>query len=112
MPTETELYDEAIELKEAGKLDEAVGKLEALVAAHPDFALAYAGLSVFYGKLGRHEEAVVQARKVCESGARRSVQFHGHESDLPAGGPDWPRPSRRWRRRWNCNGPPAAAISP
>ncbi len=66
MPTETQLYDEAIELKEAGKLDEAVGKLEALVAAHPDFALAHAALGVFYEKLGRHEEAVVQARKVCD----------------------------------------------
>ncbi len=66
MPTGSQLYDEAIELNEAGKLEEAVGKLEALVAAHPDFALAYAGLSVFYGKLGRHEEAVAQARKVCE----------------------------------------------
>jgi predicted Zn-dependent protease len=66
MPTETQLYDEAIELQEAGKLDEAVGKLEALVAAQPGFALAYAALSVFYGKQGRHEEAVAQAQKVCD----------------------------------------------
>ncbi len=66
MPTASELYDEAIKLQEAGKLDEAVGKLEALTAAHPEYALAYAGLSVFYGKLGRHEEAVAQAQKVCE----------------------------------------------
>jgi Flp pilus assembly protein TadD len=66
MSTESELYDEAIVLQEAGKLDEAAGKLEALTAAHPEFALAHAGLSVFYGKLGRHEEAVAEARKVCE----------------------------------------------
>lgn len=66
MPSESELYDEAIKLQEAGKLDEAVGQLEALAAAHPQFALACAGLSKFYGKQGRHEEAVAQAQKVCE----------------------------------------------
>jgi len=66
MPTVSELYDEAINLQQAGKLEEAVGKLEALVAAQPDYALAYAGLSVFYGKLGRHDDAVKHAQKVCE----------------------------------------------
>ena len=59
-------YDEAIELKEAGNLEEAIGKLEALIGEHPDYALAHAGLSVFYGKLERHEEAVRHGQKVCE----------------------------------------------
>ena len=110
MPTETQLYDEAIELKEAGKLDEAVGKLEALVAAHPDFALAYAGLSVFYERLGRHEEAVVQARKVCDLEPADPFSFMAM-SLICQRAAGFPRPSRRWRRPWNCNGPPAAAIS-
>jgi Flp pilus assembly protein TadD len=66
MPTPHELYDEAIALKEAGQLEEAVGKLEALAAEHPDYALAHAGLSVFYGKLDRHDEAVEHGQKVCE----------------------------------------------
>jgi predicted Zn-dependent protease len=66
MPTVDQLYDEAIDLQQAGKLDEAVGKLEALAAEQPDFMLAHAALSVFYGKLGRQDEAIEQAKKVCE----------------------------------------------
>jgi len=66
MPTVEERYDEAIALQQAGNLAEAVGKLEQLVAEAPDYALAHAGLSVFCGKLDRHDEAVEHARKVCE----------------------------------------------
>ena len=66
MSTADQLYDQAIDLQQAGKLDEAVSKLEELIVSFPDYALAHAGLSVFYGKLGRHEEAVEHARKVCE----------------------------------------------
>ncbi|MGA2069269.1 MAG: tetratricopeptide repeat protein [Thermoguttaceae bacterium] len=66
MLTVDKLYDEAIALQQAGNLEEAVGKLEALAADHPDYALAHAALGVFYGKLGRHDEAVERARKVCQ----------------------------------------------
>jgi Flp pilus assembly protein TadD len=66
MPSADEKYDQAIELQQAGKLDEAVRLLEELVAEEADFALAHAALSVFYDKLGRHDEAVERARKVCE----------------------------------------------
>lgn len=66
MPTVDQLYDEAIALQQAGKLEEAVGKLEGLLAENPDFALAHAALGVFHGKQGRHEQAVEHGRKVCE----------------------------------------------
>ncbi|MFZ5833628.1 MAG: tetratricopeptide repeat protein [Planctomycetota bacterium] len=66
MPSAHERYDEAIQLQEEGKLEDAVAKLEKLMADEADFALARAALSVFYSRLGRHEEAVEQARKVCE----------------------------------------------
>jgi len=66
MQTATERYDEAIEMQQAGKLEEAVAKLESLLADEPNCVLAYAGLSVFYNKLGRNDEAVEHARKVCE----------------------------------------------
>jgi tetratricopeptide (TPR) repeat protein len=60
------LYDEAIELQQAGKLEEAVARLENLAKSQPEFALAHAALSAFYSKQGRHGEAVEQALLVCE----------------------------------------------
>jgi Flp pilus assembly protein TadD len=66
MPTADKLYDEAIELQQAGKLDEAVGKLEALLGAEPDYALAHSALAVFRDKQGQKEQAVEHARKVCQ----------------------------------------------
>ena len=66
MPTKEEMYDEAIELQQAGKLEEAVGKLEALVGQDPDYALAHSALSVFHGKLDNPDQAVEHAKKACE----------------------------------------------
>ena len=66
MPSKEQLYDEAIELQQQGQLDEAIGKLEQLVAAEPAYALAHAALAVFKGDLERHDEAVEHAQKVCE----------------------------------------------
>jgi predicted Zn-dependent protease len=66
MPSADQRYDEAIELQQAGKLEEAVSKLEQLSAEVPDYALAHAALSVFCAKMDRQEEAVQHARKVCE----------------------------------------------
>ncbi len=60
------LYDEAIELQQAGKLDEAVTRLENLAQSQPEFALAHAALSAFYSKQGKHDKAVEQALLVCE----------------------------------------------
>ena len=75
MPTVDQLYDEAIELQQAGRLEEAVGKLEGLVVDHPDYALAHAALGVFYGKLSRPDEAVEHARRVCELEPDDSFSF-------------------------------------
>lgn len=66
MPTTDDLYDEAIALKEAGELDGAIGKLEALLAEHPGHALAHAALSVFCVQANRDDEAIEHSRKVCE----------------------------------------------
>jgi tetratricopeptide (TPR) repeat protein len=60
------LYDEADKLKDAGKLDDAFSKLNEAVAADPTYALAHAALAVVLQKLGRHEDAIQHAQKVCQ----------------------------------------------
>ena len=69
------LYDEAIELQQAGNIEEAVKKLEELSQAHPEFVLAHAALSAFYSKLGRHAEAVKEAELVCTLDADDPFSF-------------------------------------
>jgi len=44
-------------LQEAGALDRSIAVLEAILAAHPDYADAYNSLGVAYSRLGRHDEA-------------------------------------------------------
>ena len=60
------LYDEADKLKEAGDLEAAAAKLGEAVEADDSYALAHAGLSVVLQKLGKHEEAILHAQRVCE----------------------------------------------
>jgi tetratricopeptide (TPR) repeat protein len=60
------LYDEADKLKDAGKLDEAVVKLNEALTADPKYALAHSALAVVLQKLGRHDEAIEHAQRVCE----------------------------------------------
>lgn len=66
MPALHELYDEAVKLKDQGKLDDAVAKLREILAIDKNYALAHSALSIYLGKLNRHEEAVAHAIKVCE----------------------------------------------
>ncbi len=73
-PADT-LYDEAINLQQAGKLEEAVKRLEELAQSQPDYALAHAALSAFYSKQGRHGEAVEQAQLVCQLDADDPFSF-------------------------------------
>ena len=66
MPTNEELYREADELKQAGKLDEAAKVLEKLVEQDPSYALAHSALAVICGRLNRHDDAIRHGLKVCE----------------------------------------------
>jgi len=66
MPTTEQMYDQAIELQQRGKMQEAVGKLQEVLQQDPEYALAHAALGVFLGKMDRHDEALEHAGKVCQ----------------------------------------------
>jgi predicted Zn-dependent protease len=66
MSTREVRYDEAIQLQQEGRIEEAVEKLCELVADEPDYALAHAALSVFYNKLESNDKAVEHGQKVCD----------------------------------------------
>ena len=56
-------YDEAQRAAEAGRPDQAVDLLEALVASHPKFAPAYNDLGVLYYQRGDRERSLVRHRQ-------------------------------------------------
>jgi tetratricopeptide (TPR) repeat protein len=66
MPTNTELYDAADRLKDAGDLEGAAAKLEELLVQDPSYALAHSALAVIYGRLKRHDDAIAHAERVCQ----------------------------------------------
>jgi len=70
-----EMYDAAIALGEGGSIEAATQKLEELLAQAPDYALAHNALGVFYGRLGRMDEAVQHAQRVCELEPNDSFSF-------------------------------------
>ncbi len=59
-------YDEAIKLKDAGKLDEAVAKLRQNLAADPNHILTHSALAVVLQRLGQIDGAIEHAKKVTE----------------------------------------------
>lgn len=64
--SQDERYSAAERLKDAGDLPAAIAALEALVADHPEFALAHSALAAWCTRLERHDQAVKHARRVCE----------------------------------------------
>lgn len=60
------LYNEADKLKEEGKLEEAAARLEEAIQADDKYALAHSGLAVVLQRLGKHEDAIEHAKKVCD----------------------------------------------
>ena len=64
--TREDRYSAAEKLKYDGRIADAVAALEAVVADHPDFALAYSALAAWCTRLDRHDEAIRHARRVCE----------------------------------------------
>ena len=66
MPTKEASYDQAVALQQEGRLEEAIEQLETLIGQDPDYALAHAALSVFYGRIEQFDKSIEHGRKVCE----------------------------------------------
>jgi tetratricopeptide (TPR) repeat protein len=66
MPTADELCNQADQLKEEGKLDEAVVKYQEALAMEPDNVLGHLALSVLLTKMTRHDEAIKHAYRATE----------------------------------------------
>lgn len=64
-PASVELYREAEKLKDQGDLQGAATMLESLLATDESYALAHSALAVILGRLGRHDEAIQHAQRVC-----------------------------------------------
>jgi len=75
MPTNEDLYDAAIRLKEDGKLDEAAAKLDELLQTAPNYALGHSALAVIFTRLKRHDEAIAHAQQVCQLEPKDAFSF-------------------------------------
>jgi tetratricopeptide (TPR) repeat protein len=62
----TAMYDEADRLKDEGKYEEAIEKLQAVLTQDESHVLAHLALAVVYGRVGRHEDAVRHGQRACE----------------------------------------------
>ncbi len=61
----TAMYNEADKLKDQGKPEEAITRLQEILAVDPDYTLAHLALAVLYGRVGQHEQAVEHGRRAC-----------------------------------------------
>jgi predicted Zn-dependent protease len=66
MPTPYELYDQAVELRDAGDKPGAITKLEESVAADPSFAIGHGMLAKLFADLAITDKAIEHAKKVVE----------------------------------------------
>ncbi len=66
MATKEELFDQAVDLIADGDAEAAVGRYREAIAIDPTFADAWQGLALVLNDLGRHQEAIVAAKRLCE----------------------------------------------
>ncbi len=66
MPTISDKYNEAERLKDEGKNDEAIAKLNEILAEDQSHALSHLALGVLYHQVGKPVDAVRHAELACE----------------------------------------------
>lgn len=75
MATAPELYKEAEKLKDEGKFDDAIAKLQETLEVDESYVLAHLALAVVYGKVDKHEDAVRHAQRACEVDPQDAFNF-------------------------------------
>jgi tetratricopeptide (TPR) repeat protein len=66
MADKYDLYDQAVDLVAEGKLEEAVARYREAIALDDDFADGWQGLALALNDLGRHQDAIAAAKRLCE----------------------------------------------
>ena len=66
MPTPDQLYDQAVDLRNAGDRDAAITKLMEAVELDPQFAIGHGMLAKLYADSARADEAIHHAKRVVE----------------------------------------------
>ena len=60
------LFAESDELKDQGKLDEAIAKLNEILSIDANHVLTHLALAVLYGRVNQHDKACEHGEKACE----------------------------------------------
>ena len=70
-----QLYSEADQLKDQGKLTEAIDRLQDLLKIDPSHVLSHLALAVLYGRVGDHEKAIEHGQRACELDPQDAFNF-------------------------------------
>lgn len=65
MADKYDLYDQAVDLVAEGKVEEAVARYREAIDLDADFADGWQGLALALNDLGRHQEAIEAATRLC-----------------------------------------------
>lgn len=61
-----EMYQEAEKLKDEGKLEESIAKLQEVLTQDENHVLSHLALAVVLGRVGKHEESIKHGQRACE----------------------------------------------
>lgn len=71
----TAMYAESEELKDAGKLEEAIAKLNEILAIDDTHVLSHLALAVLYNRVGKAEESCKHGERACELEPNEAFNF-------------------------------------
>ena len=66
MSTPDQLYDQAVELRDAGDKPGAIAKLDEAIAIDPKFVIGHGMLAKLYSDIAESDKAIEHAKKVVE----------------------------------------------